>query len=111
MKKNIIDVLKVVQSRLLEVNVLATLNIVREGTPGEYPELLIEDIKTVQSLSHLWDAVHGDAIDVELHIEVSSLAKGYTPKGGKREIIPIYVIRPRISYLLESERMTLKTAY
>jgi len=91
--------LALIASRLSENGIETVVSIVREGTPGEYPMLLIVGQFSNKELLNIRECVnvsykdskklkHGDYI----------VSLGYTPSEAVLEI------RPRFSFLTESEK-------
>lgn len=85
--------LEIVKNRLNEIGIEVDISVVREGTPGEYQEIVIRDGNLDLALADLMrirKMTNGLASD--LHIEV-----------GSTNTYAVLEIRPRYSYLLESE--------
>lgn len=97
--------LEVVAQRLTTIGINVTVSVTREGTPGEYPSLLIwkenlqpamQNILELRRIINPYYNEDRNTFSGDLCVEL-----GYTTDS---EVIEI---KPRYSYLLESERKQL----
>lgn len=98
MRTQALQSLQIVKERLLKEGLDLRISTVRADTPGAYDEIVIhhpEDVDMLQIRKSL------NGVGTDLHLEV-----GYIRdlNGSERAIL---CIRPRYSFLLESERATL----
>lgn len=92
--------LTIISNRLSENGIETEVSIVREGTPGEYPMILI-DIKKLdgKKLLEIREAVNASYKGGEkLKNSDYVVSLGYTPSEAVLEV------RPRFSFLTEGER-------
>lgn len=97
MRSNALTSLEIVKGKLADAGIQAEISTVRANTPGAYDEIVIDDISVdVLAVRKMLNGVGAD-----LHLEI-----GYYKDLDGTEY-PILQIRPRYSYLLESERKKL----
>lgn len=93
--------LALIASRLSENGIETVVSIIREGTPGEYPMILIKDIEKLdgKKLLEIREAVNASYKGGEkLKNSDYVVSLGYTTSEAVLEI------RPRFSFLTESEK-------
>lgn len=93
--------LQVIANRLASMGINVTIDVTRENTPGEYPSILIWKDNYERAIAEL------HSIRKMINSNESKFSCDYTLEIGYTNESAVFEIRPRYSYMLESERKQL----
>ncbi|MEE6130252.1 hypothetical protein V2E39_22830 [Chryseobacterium arthrosphaerae] len=108
LKQKTLEGLKEIVYNLNNRNISGNIEVIREGTNNEYHHIIVEDVD-FEKLKLMDESTRGLASNLSFYCEITKRFFHNTKSPKKYDWVGI--VRPRVSYLTESEREKLKIVY